>query len=220
MKSLQLAQQSFVVTDPSLSDNPIVFASQGFLDLTGYRKEEVLGRNCRFLQGSHTDPKQITKVRDAVEQAQDISLSLLNYRADGSTFFNQLFVAALRGENNNVVNYVGVQCAVPAPAPAPALPPTPPLDSQSASASSPAAAATAAAAAAVGLAGVGGGQGRSSGSGESRSQVGGGGGGSDTSSPSVVAPAAATGAATSVPATASPLGSPAVVADCTLSGNK
>lgn len=52
--AMQLAKQSFVVTDPSLPDNPIVFASQGFLEITGYRMEQVLGRNCRFLQGPDT----------------------------------------------------------------------------------------------------------------------------------------------------------------------
>jgi PAS domain-containing protein len=62
VKALQTAQQSFCVTDPSLPDNPIVFASQGFLEITGYRMDQVLGRNCRFLQGPDTDPR---KVREA-----------------------------------------------------------------------------------------------------------------------------------------------------------
>ena len=51
IKALQTAQQNFVVTDPSLPDNPIVYASQGFLNLTGYTLDQILGRNCRFLQG-------------------------------------------------------------------------------------------------------------------------------------------------------------------------
>ena len=54
INAMQLAKQSFVVTDPSLPDNPIVFASQGFLEITGYPMEQVLGRNCRFLQGPDT----------------------------------------------------------------------------------------------------------------------------------------------------------------------
>jgi PAS domain-containing protein len=63
VKALQTAQQNFVITDPTLPDNPIVFASQGFLDLTGYALDQVLGRNCRFLQGPDTDPKAVEKIR-------------------------------------------------------------------------------------------------------------------------------------------------------------
>ncbi|CAN0506042.1 unnamed protein product, partial [Scytosiphon promiscuus] len=59
----QTAQQTFVITDASLPDNPIVFASGGFLELTRYKLTEVLGRNCRFLQGPETDPKAVDKIR-------------------------------------------------------------------------------------------------------------------------------------------------------------
>jgi len=112
VKALQTAQQNFVITDPSLPDNPIVFASQGFLSLTGYSLDNVLGRNCRFLQGPRTDPRAVAKIRKAVEEGYDTSVCLLNYRIDGSTFYNQFFVAPLRDGDGNVVNYVGVQCQV------------------------------------------------------------------------------------------------------------
>ncbi|CAM9503741.1 unnamed protein product [Scytosiphon promiscuus] len=68
VKALQTAQQNFVITDPTLPDNPIVFASQGFLELTGYTLDQVLGRNCRFLQGPDTDPKAVEKIRKAIEK--------------------------------------------------------------------------------------------------------------------------------------------------------
>ncbi|KAJ1449279.1 hypothetical protein M885DRAFT_536229 [Pelagophyceae sp. CCMP2097] len=112
VKALQTAQQNFVITDPSLPDNPIVFASHGFLTLTGYSLENVLGRNCRFLQGPQTDPRAVAKIRKAVDEGYDTSVCLLNYRIDGSTFYNQFFVAPLRDGDGNVVNYVGVQCQV------------------------------------------------------------------------------------------------------------
>ncbi|GMH77467.1 hypothetical protein TL16_g07420, partial [Triparma laevis f. inornata] len=102
----------FVVTDPSLPDNPIVYATQGFLSLTGYTLPQVLGRNCRFLQGPDTDPKAVEKIRLSIEQGNDMSVCLLNYRVDGSTFWNQFFIAALRDANGDVTNYVGVQCKV------------------------------------------------------------------------------------------------------------
>ena len=112
IKALQTAQQNFVVTDPSLPDNPIVYATQGFLNLTGYTLDQVLGRNCRFLQGPETDPKAVEKIRNAIEEGSDMSVCLLNYRVDGTTFWNQFFIAALRDAGGNVTNYVGVQCKV------------------------------------------------------------------------------------------------------------
>lgn len=112
IKALQTAQQNFVVTDPSLPDNPIVYATQGFLNLTGYTLDQVLGRNCRFLQGPETDPKAVEKIRGSIEDGTDMSVCLLNYRVDGSTFWNQFFIAALRDASGNITNYVGVQCKV------------------------------------------------------------------------------------------------------------
>jgi PAS domain S-box-containing protein len=112
VKALQTAQQNFVISDPSLPDNPIVYASQGFLALTGYTLDQVLGRNCRFLQGPATDPKAVAKIRKGIEKGEDTTVVLLNYRIDGTTFWNQFFVAALRDGNGSIVNYLGVQCKV------------------------------------------------------------------------------------------------------------
>ncbi len=112
IKAIQAAQRSFVITDPSLPDNPIIFASQGFLDLCGYKLDEVLGRNCRFLQGPNTDPKQVEILREGILAGRDTSVCLLNYRADGSQFYNQIFLAALRNSSHKIINYVGVQVEV------------------------------------------------------------------------------------------------------------
>mmetsp|Transcript_6310 Transcript_6310/g.15923 ORF Transcript_6310/g.15923 Transcript_6310/m.15923 type:complete len:438 (-) Transcript_6310:325-1638(-) len=117
MQALQAAQRSFCITDPSLPDNPIVFASQSFLETTGYTMEQVLGRNCRFLQGPETDREKVQQIRRGIEHGEDVSVCILNYKADGTTFWNQFFVAALRDVNKRVVNYVGVQCPVPKPPP-------------------------------------------------------------------------------------------------------
>merc|ERR1719183_3163517 len=77
--------------------------------------EQVLGRNCRFLQGPDTDQARVAAIRQGIADGVDTSTCLLNYRADGTPFWNQLFVAALRDINRRVVNYVGVQCPVDAP---------------------------------------------------------------------------------------------------------
>eukprot|EP01032_Pedospumella_encystans_P030494 gene30494-34421_t len=107
VKALRTAQHNFLITDPTQSDNPIVYASQGFLDLSGYELQQVLGRNCRFLQGPRTDRTMVDRIRQGIVQKEDTTVVLLNYRADGSTFWNQLYVAALRGEEGKVVNYLG-----------------------------------------------------------------------------------------------------------------
>lgn len=112
MSALSGSQQNFAIADPSLPDNPIVYVSQGFLDLTGYTLDQVLGRNCRFLQGPGTDQAAVDIIRKGVQEGVDTSVCLLNYKADGTPFWNQFFVAALRDAENNVVNFVGVQCEV------------------------------------------------------------------------------------------------------------
>lgn len=117
VKSLKTSQQSFVITDPSLQDNPIVYASDDFLTLTGYSREAVLGRNCRFLQGADTDKSKVNQIREAVETGEDVSVCLLNYTADGTPFWSQLFIAALRDTQNNIVNFIGVTVKVLGPGP-------------------------------------------------------------------------------------------------------
>ena len=112
MRALSGSQQNFVITDPSLSDNPITYVSHGFLALTGYKMDEVLGRNCRFLRGPGTSQATVNVIRDAITKGEDCGACLLNYKADGTSFWNQLFIAALRNTDDVIVNYVGVQCEV------------------------------------------------------------------------------------------------------------
>ncbi len=115
--SIQQSQHSFVITDPSLQDNPIVFASDDFLTLTGYSREDVLGRNCRFLQGTNTSKQKVDMIRKGLATGEDISVTLVNYTADGTPFWNKLFIAALRDAQNNIVNFIGVIVKVASPEP-------------------------------------------------------------------------------------------------------
>lgn len=70
VKALQSSQPSFCVTDPQMPDNPIVYASDSFIELTGYSRAQVLGRNCRFLQGPDTDPDAVAKIRKGIEEVR------------------------------------------------------------------------------------------------------------------------------------------------------
>lgn len=117
VQSIQRSQQCFVITDPSLQDNPIVYASDAFHTLTDYKREEVLGRNCRFLQGTETSPQKVEQIRKAIANGQDVSVTLINYTANGTAFWNKLFVAALRDAQNNIVNFIGVIVKVASPDP-------------------------------------------------------------------------------------------------------
>jgi len=109
----------FVITDPAQPDNPIVYASPAFCAHTGYTKEEVENRNCRFLQGKDTDKADIAKIREAIDKKKACSVCLLNYRKNGSSFVNQFFLTPLFEEkvtdgndDVQVAYYLGVQAEV------------------------------------------------------------------------------------------------------------
>jgi len=80
--------------------------------MTGYSADEVLGHNCRFLQGEGTDPKDVTKLRDAVKNGRHVSVRLLNYRKDGTPFWNLLTMTPIKGDDGRVSKIVGVQVDV------------------------------------------------------------------------------------------------------------
>jgi PAS domain-containing protein len=81
---------SFTVSDPSLPDNPLIFVSRGFCELTGYTADEVVGKNCRFLQGKKTKEEDVKRIRDALKEEKDCSVNLLNHKKDGTTFINEV----------------------------------------------------------------------------------------------------------------------------------
>jgi PAS domain S-box-containing protein len=107
--AVERTRMPMVVTDPRQPDAPIVLANQAFLDLTGYTAEEVLGRNCRFLQGPRTDPAAIEEIRRCLSESREVDVELLNYRKDGSTFVNQLSVSPVLGEGGELLYYFGSQ---------------------------------------------------------------------------------------------------------------
>uniref|UniRef100_A0A126WYN5 non-specific serine/threonine protein kinase n=1 Tax=Heterochlamydomonas inaequalis TaxID=179866 RepID=A0A126WYN5_9CHLO len=111
-KVLAGLRHTFVVADATLPDCPLVYASEGFYQMSGYGPDEVLGHNCRFLQGEGTDPKEVQKVRDAVKQGKPVSVRLLNYRKDGTPFWNLLTVTPIKTPDGKVSKFVGVQVDV------------------------------------------------------------------------------------------------------------
>lgn len=100
--AVRATRMPMVITDPALPDNPIVFCNVAFQQLTGYSREEIVGRNCRFLQGPDTDPAVVAQVRQAIAAGHDIDVDLLNYRKDGSTFWNALYMSPVRDRNGTL----------------------------------------------------------------------------------------------------------------------
>lgn len=110
--AVRATRMAMIVTDPRRPDNPIVFANDAFLRLTGYSRLEVTGRNCRFLQGPETDMDTVARVRQAVREQTDINVDLLNYRKDGSTFHNALYVGPVHDEKGELLYFFASQLDV------------------------------------------------------------------------------------------------------------
>ena len=101
-----------VVSDPRQSDNPIVACNEAFMQLTGYAKEEILGRNCRFLRGDRTEPEQTAMLREAVAESRPVMVELINYKKDGTAFRNAVMIAPLFDEKGELVYFLGSQMAI------------------------------------------------------------------------------------------------------------
>jgi PAS domain S-box-containing protein len=110
--AIEMTRMPMILTDPHQDDNPIVFANKAFLDLTLYEEEEVLGRNCRFLQGARTDPESVTELRNAVASDNSIALEILNYKRDGSPFWNAVFIGPVYDTTGNLLYFFASQLDV------------------------------------------------------------------------------------------------------------
>ncbi|MDM9645511.1 PAS domain S-box protein [Rhizobium sp. S163] len=96
--AMRASRMPMIITDPRQRDNPIVFVNEAFALLTGYSREETLGRNCRFLQGPGTNTQDVDIIRKAIEERSPIEIDLLNYKKDGSVFWNRLLVSPVFDE--------------------------------------------------------------------------------------------------------------------------
>ncbi|MXO86201.1 PAS domain-containing protein [Altererythrobacter aurantiacus] len=100
---------ALVITDPNLEDHPIIFVNRSFERITGYTAEMALGRNCRFLQGEETDEAARKRIREAIDAEKEITLDIVNYRANGEKFLNLLMIAPLRDDDGKVTHFLGIQ---------------------------------------------------------------------------------------------------------------
>lgn len=107
--AVRATRMPMLITDPNQPDNPIVFSNDAFSKLTGYAREEILGRNCRFLQGAETDPGAVSRIRDAVERRVPLELDLLNHKKSGKTFWNRLLVSPVFNAEGDLIYFFASQ---------------------------------------------------------------------------------------------------------------
>lgn len=97
------------LADPDIEDSPIVYANKAFERLTGYTQEEIIGKNCRFLQGDDRDQPARFQIAEAMKNHESIEVTLRNYKKDGTLFHNRLKITPLFDRKQRVIYYLGVQ---------------------------------------------------------------------------------------------------------------
>jgi PAS domain S-box-containing protein len=107
--AVRATRMPMLITDPRLPDNVIVFVNDAFTKLTGYERGEIIGRNCRFLQGPETDIDDVQRVRDAISAQVPIEIDLLNYKKDGTRFWNRLLVSPVFADDGHLLYYFASQ---------------------------------------------------------------------------------------------------------------
>ncbi len=108
-QAMAQTRMAMCLCDPNLPDLPIVFANRAFRRLSGYSDEEILGRNCRFMQGPKTDQEPIQRIRDAIANEDVVVVELLNYRKNGTTFWNALHLGPIYNDKGELVYFFGSQ---------------------------------------------------------------------------------------------------------------
>ncbi|MFB6303738.1 MAG: PAS domain-containing protein [Haloferacaceae archaeon] len=108
-RAVEAAAQGITVADARQDDTPLVYANAAFEHITGYDSAEVVGRNCRFLQGEETEPETVATIREALDAERSVSVEIRNYRKDGTPFWNQLDIVPVRDVDGAVTHFLGFQ---------------------------------------------------------------------------------------------------------------
>jgi PAS domain S-box-containing protein len=106
---LDTCVNGITLSDPDQEDNPIVYANEAFELITGYDRDEIVGHNCRFLQGHDRDQEGIERIREAMREKQSVTVTLRNYRKDGTLFYNRFSIRPLFDRQGNLIYFLGIQ---------------------------------------------------------------------------------------------------------------
>lgn len=109
IKALESTGSPVTIADARLEDTPIVYCNDAFLKLSGYSLDEIIGKNCRFLQGDDTDRRQVAKLKTAIDAGEDTSVVLLNYTKDGRSFWNDLRISPMFNDDHQLTHFIGFQ---------------------------------------------------------------------------------------------------------------
>jgi len=112
LQMIEASATAAVISDPRQPDNPIVACNAAFLELTGYARDDVIGRNCRFLSGPDTEPALSETLRTGIRNRQPVLVEILNYRKDGSAFRNAVMVAPIFDAEGELEYFLGSQVAL------------------------------------------------------------------------------------------------------------
>lgn len=106
-RAMNEAPIGITISDPARDDNPLIYANDKFAEMTGYDRGEIVGRNCRFLQGEETREEPVAEMRHAIEAEEPVAVELRNYRKNGELFWNRVTIAPLYGEDGELEHFVG-----------------------------------------------------------------------------------------------------------------
>jgi len=108
-RALAAAAEGIAIADARLPDMPLIYVNSGFERLTGYTADSVLGKNCRFLQGRDTNPAAAAEIRRAIREKRECLVEIVNYRKDGTIFWNRLSITPVRDGLDRVTHFIGIQ---------------------------------------------------------------------------------------------------------------
>jgi len=108
-RSLDALPRGILITDCQQADDPIIYVNKYFLEMSGYDESEILGKNCRFMQGKETDAESLKKLAIAMEKRESVTVRMINYRKNGEQFTNELTISPVKNKNGDVTHCIGLE---------------------------------------------------------------------------------------------------------------
>ena len=108
-RSLDALPRGILITDCQQADDPIIYVNKYFLEMSGYDESEILGKNCRFMQGKETDTESLKKLAIAMERRESVTVKMINYRKNGEQFINEFTISPVKNKNGDVTHCIALE---------------------------------------------------------------------------------------------------------------